>query len=484
MPVTSEPEAAAVVQPETRAESAVTSWSRLDSVAALAITIVAAALRLYHLGTRSLWFDEGFSAGIALMRWPDFLRTNSAYSANMAFYYLLLKLWLPLGNSDAWTRGLSALLGIACIPALYWLARKQFGSTAAIGAALLLATNAFHVKYSQEARAYSLVVLLVIVSAILLLRAIERETTRAWLGWSLVAALAVYAHTYAVLVIGAEVMWAWFAAPEQRRSLFSAWRWMVLALVPYLVIMFRGGAGAIGWLRPFTLHDLAQTVVQVCGNAGWILPSLLAAGCAGAFWLKGDGRRQFTLAALWAILPFVAVTIMSRFKPLLYPRYMIVCLPGIALMAAAAAARLPRWLTALWLVATAGVSLWASGLYYQRELLPPDDWRATTRYVLSQRSPNDLLVFYTWQGTLAFHYYWWQADHSAPTANPDDLRYANIAELVQDQPESQHVWVLLDHFGGTDPSEIWVRGWFSRKYNKVSEKDFRGMTIIEYRHKP
>jgi uncharacterized membrane protein len=486
MPVIAQPEAAAVAQPEIRAESMVAGWTRADWLAAGLTTVLAAGLRLYHLGTRSLWFDEGFSAGIALMRWPDFLRTNSAYSANMAFYYLLLKFWMPLGNSDAWTRGLSALLGIAAIPALYWLARRIFGSSVATATALLLATNAFHVKYSQEARSYSLVVLLVIVSCILLLRAMERSTTRAWLAWSLVSALAVYAHTYAVLVIGAQMLWAFFAmSVKQRWQFFAGVRWFVLALVPYGVIMKRGGSGAIAWLRPFTLQQLGETVVQVCGNSGWTLPVLFAAACVGAFWLKREERSGFWLAALWAVLPFVAVIAMSPVKPLLYPRYMVVCLPGIVLMAAAAVSRLPRVVAALWLLAALGVSLWATTTYYRQDFLPHDDWRAAAAYVRANRTPSDLLVFYTWQGTLAYHYYWWQADRSAPRPDPNYLRFANIAELLQDQPEdAQRVWVVLDHFGGSDPNEIWIRGWFSRHYTVKSERDFRGMTVVEYQHKP
>jgi hypothetical protein len=259
----------------------------------------------------------------------------------------------------------------------------------------------------------------------------------------------------------------------------------VLALVPYAVIMRRGGSGAIGWLRPFTLRQLGETVVQVCGNAGWTLPLLFAAACVGAFWLTREERRAFALAVLWAVVPFLAVIAMVQIKPLLYPRYMIVCLPGIVLMAAAAAHRLPRWLAAGWLLAAVGVSLWATSAYYRQDFLPHDDWRSAAAYVREHRAPGDLLVFYTWQGTLAYHYYWWQADRSAPRPDPNYLMYSNIAELLQDQPaDAQHVWVIFDHFGGTDPSELWVRGWFSRHYTVKSEQDFRGMTVIEYQHKP
>lgn len=485
MPITIQPEVAASLAPESRTEAAVPPWSRVDSIAILAITAFGTGLRLYHLGTRSLWFDEGFSAGIALMRWPDFLRVNSGLTANMALYYLLLKFWMPLGHTDAWTRGLSVLFGIAAIPAMYWLARKMFNSPAAIAAALLLASNAFHVKYSQEARAYSLVALLCIVSCILLLRATEKTTTRAWLAWSLVSALAVIAHTYAVLVVGAEVVWAFLVLPARERwRLFAAVRWFVLALVPYAVAMTRGGTGAIGWLQPFTLRRFGETMVQICGNAGWTLPVLLAAGCAGVFWMRREERRGFALAAMWAILPFAAVIAMSPIHSLLYPRYMIVCVPGIVLMAAVAAARLPRVLTVLWLLAAVSVSLWATVQYYEHDFLPHDDWRATSAYVRSHAAPSDLLLFYTWQGTLAYHYYLWQADRSAPRPDPNYLRYSNIAELLQDQPaDAQRVWVVFDHFGGSDPNEIWIRGWFSQHYTIRSEQDFRGMTVLEYRHK-
>jgi hypothetical protein len=203
----------------------------------------------------------------------------------------------------------------------------------------------------------------------------------------------------------------------------------------------------------------------------------------GAFWIPRGKMRPVALAALWAILPFVAIVVLSRVRPLLFPRYMAPCLPGIILLAAAAAARFPRWLTATWLIATAGVSLWATAQYYPRDLQTNDDWRSASAYVLDRQKPEDLLVFYTWQGTLAYHYYWWQRDHSAPRPDPEYLRFTNIAELLQDQPETPHVWVILDHFGGSDPNEIWVRGWFKRKYVVVSEKEFRGIAVVEYQHK-
>ena len=80
-------------------------------------------------------------------------------------YYLLLRGWLHLGDSVAWIRGLSVIFAVAAIPAIFLLGRKMLGTSFGLISALLLSVNAFQVRYAQEARSYSLLVLLLIVSS-------------------------------------------------------------------------------------------------------------------------------------------------------------------------------------------------------------------------------------------------------------------------------------------------------------------------------
>src|SRR5207237_10048583 len=83
---------------------------------------------------------------------------------NMIHYYAILHLWMRLGDSEFVVRALSALMGIATIPTLYALGTRLFGRRTGLIASTLLALNAFHIQWSQEARAYSLTVLLVSLS--------------------------------------------------------------------------------------------------------------------------------------------------------------------------------------------------------------------------------------------------------------------------------------------------------------------------------
>src|SRR2546423_14969249 len=90
------------------------------------IILVAAVLRMIFLGARSFWADEIVSAKLATDSWGGFWFWVSTREANMALYYLLLREWVRLGDSEAWARLLSALIGIVTIPVLYALARQLY----------------------------------------------------------------------------------------------------------------------------------------------------------------------------------------------------------------------------------------------------------------------------------------------------------------------------------------------------------------------
>ena len=125
-------------------------------------------LRLVCLACKPLWFDEAFSVEVARLDWPNFLHLLWWREANMSFYYLLLRVWLHLGHSPYFIRSLSVIIAAATLPAIYWLARLLFDHRVALISAALFTFNAYDVRYSQEARSYSLLVLLATLSSGLL----------------------------------------------------------------------------------------------------------------------------------------------------------------------------------------------------------------------------------------------------------------------------------------------------------------------------
>ncbi len=143
------------------------------------LTIAGAWLRLSHLGAKSLWLDEGATVALARASWQHFAWVWWHGEANLqTIYFLLMRGWIHLGSSEAWLRLPSAIFGIASIPMLYVVGRKFTGVTPSLVAAALLAFSPSAVYYSQEARSYSLGILLVLLSTYFFVRAVEENRQR------------------------------------------------------------------------------------------------------------------------------------------------------------------------------------------------------------------------------------------------------------------------------------------------------------------
>ena len=92
--------------------------------------VVGTALRLFRLGTKSFWLDEATSAVLARVDRQVFVGAIIHRQANMFLYYLLLRGWIRLGDSEFVVRSLSVLAGVAAIPAIYLLGTRLFGPKA------------------------------------------------------------------------------------------------------------------------------------------------------------------------------------------------------------------------------------------------------------------------------------------------------------------------------------------------------------------
>src|SRR3954469_25701616 len=120
----------------------------------LVIVVIAAVLRVIFLGARSFWADEIVSVKLATDNWGGFWFWLSTREANMGLYYLLLREWIKFGDSETCVRLFSAIAGIVTIPVLYALAKELYDDRVAWITALLAATNACLIEFSQEARSY------------------------------------------------------------------------------------------------------------------------------------------------------------------------------------------------------------------------------------------------------------------------------------------------------------------------------------------
>src|SRR5215208_3044763 len=139
------------------------------------ITAAAAALRFATLDVQSFWFDEATTVHLVRMDLGGMLGAIPDSESTPPVYYVLAWLWTNVfGVGEVGLRSLSALVGTATVPVVYALGRRVASERAALIAAALAATNPLLVWYSQEARAYALLVLLCALLMSLTVEVLER----------------------------------------------------------------------------------------------------------------------------------------------------------------------------------------------------------------------------------------------------------------------------------------------------------------------
>jgi uncharacterized membrane protein len=156
------------------------------------------------------------------------------------FYFVLARLWTNLfGDSPKAIRSLSAFLAFLVIPSLYWLSRELFDSPSiALMAIMLLAASPFHVLYAQEARPYSLWMLITVISSAALLRAIRLKTWPGWGLYSLTLIAGIYSHVlFGLVIVGHGI---YMVAPK--KNTFGK-------LLPYFIASIVALVAFLPWLR-------------------------------------------------------------------------------------------------------------------------------------------------------------------------------------------------------------------------------------------
>jgi mannosyltransferase len=460
-----------------------------DRVTLLVLLATSAALRLWRLTGKPFWFDECFSVEVARLDWRNFLHLLWWREANMSLYYLLLRLWLQFGQSEFFIRSFSVAAAVATLPAIHWIARMLYGRRVALIAAALFAFNAYSVRYAQEARSYSLFLLLATLSSGFLIAWLLRPDRRNWIAYVLVSTLAVYAHFYAMLLVVVHIVAVrWFGLPvgtpddtTARLHLRRAWLTIGVAVSPLLIFVAKTGAGPIRWIQRPGLKDLLEFSEHLAGGNVWLLLVICAACLAGVA-TKGKSlisrhagweiwRCQFLL--LWLLLPVATTVVLSFGRPVFLPRYLIFCLPALEILAAVGLAKLRKpYLLAPVLAGVLLLSWQGVAFVYGHDFDNNRDASgAATNFILEHSQPEDAIMFHIAETRVPYEFFR-SLRAGQNTASPDysgqfgpaivfphhgagldyrDFTGKPTAEFVQNiAPAHRRMWVMLMYNGTAD----------------------------------
>jgi uncharacterized membrane protein len=464
------------------------------------------------LGAKSLWLDEVTTYEFARLPWKEFLRTMWWGNGNMVFYYTLLRGWIHLGSSEYTLRSLSALGGVAAIPAVFALGNRFLRQPVGLIAAGLLAFNSFHIQYSQELRSYSFLTFLLLLCAYVFLEIVEKPHRRfLWVLYVFLASCAIYTQAFAVFVLASHwlVLPGWIKRVGISRLITTVVALVILA-APMATMMATRNKVQVSTWRDFNqrpgLGDLWDVFQRLVGAKAANAPSppasilllcFFVAAWVLALWLPfRDGHHQvqnrpienFTirLVVSWLVFPVTAMFCISLAVPIFHPRYLLMCSPAATLLAAKGFAALKAQMTpkrTVFLIAiglTLILELACTWAYYVSFATYGNDWRGVTHYLLSKGEPKDAVIFYTFTGHREFDYYVAQEQQAGRLITTPTILFPltlDIPTIVQHVRPYPRIWLVLHQnipTASTEKQSLLIRTALEEHFHIETEQGFPG----------
>jgi mannosyltransferase len=481
-----------------------------------AATIVAAVLRVFHLGYQSLWVDEVFTwrsagqGGALTVR--DLLE-----NVHGPLYALVLSVWVLLMGESEWVlRAPSALAGVLCVPAMAWLAHRWLGRNSVIPAAWLVAASPFLVWYSQETRNYSWLVLWAILSVASLLE-LQRRSTAGNFGRAFGALLLGLFTNFSFAFLGPLQLRLWLGVDRTaRRRRIIVLGVMALALAIVLLPWLKNRHHLGDWSRllpghvpaaseialrgettfhaaavPFTLHAFAvgytlgpslRELKQHPGagtlrrHAGELAVTGAVFGVLGVLGLVALARRRRLVdALLWSVAPVLLVSYFASHNvKVFHPRYVAVALPCVLLAFAAALTDMRPLFRRGFGIAIA--ALWSVSLYHHY-FVPEyarEDYRGAVAAIRATVVPGEQVLAVGCPDPVAFYGrgLWVESWWLGFAATPAKMREKFEATVSR----APGTWVVLSRGEDLDPGDRFA-SWLSLRYPHAARSTFTGVRV-------
>lgn len=169
----------------------------------------------------------------------DTLQALSQSPEHAPLYFVMVRAWaMVFGSSAAAMRSLSVVFSLIALPCLYGLTLELLQSHFAASLALSLAAiSPFFVAYAQEARPYSLWLVAILLSNLLLLRAIRLNKRLSWMFYAFSLIFGFYTSLLSIWVAVGQGLWVMIIGRLRIRNFAIASIASCLAFTPWLWVI-------------------------------------------------------------------------------------------------------------------------------------------------------------------------------------------------------------------------------------------------------
>ncbi len=448
-------------------------------------TAITFALMMWDIGTPA--YDRDEAATLSAVQRPVgalFGMLGKVDAVHGAYYVILVPLVRLFSTAELVTRLPSAVGMAAAAAAIFGLGQRLVSTRAGLAASLVFALVPSVSVYGQTARPYGLATGLAAIASYLLIRAIHAAESGQRIRWWLTAygvciGVLGYIHLFGLLILAAHLFPAVRTWWRNRRTkpagrLTVGWRfavgWLIAAVVggavvePVIQLGSEQRGVSMAWAKAPWLSSV-RGLVSLIGTRPMADVAFLAVVCSVAVsaalgWSRLRAAWPADLIVLclpWVVLPPAILIAASTITPLYVFRYVMFCVPAVALLVGAGLAAL-GWVAGTAVLAVLAVLAAPSLASVRTPVGHGDAVRQADQIIARDIRPHDALLYTTIEEPIEFAY-------------PYGMRQLQNIEVAQSATAS-------DSLGGTRATAALARSRAHKAdrvwYVKLTANDFRG----------
>jgi len=444
--------------------------TRLRALLPLALGFLGFYFAATHM-SQSIWQDEAQTLSIAQKpTLAEVAKASLQERPYPPFFFFAVHYSLRFRNDETGLRLPAAIFGGLATIAVFALGNLTGGWVIGMLAALFFLLGPGVFRYFVDANAYTLLILMVAVSTLLLVRSIKSNTPVAWFGYIFSVLLGLGTHLVFLLYLGAQIAGAafWFFsqsgdAAKSHKYFLGTVLLLIVAAGLAIAFYFHGG----GLSRPVHLSQLSSlnTMLSIAGMyfgplsigyrsqlAVWVSLQLL-----GAAVLLTLQRKIFWPVALSITLSLLALTLFIKatvgyvaykYGLGLFPLACVIAAYGSRFMVE----RQTPWHTAVKRLASAGAALYCilGGIFLaraDRSTFEFQNWKGAAEYLRTHSAAIDTIVVSN-RDLPAFSYYY-RDPATVVTDRESSRSYDAITSSLA--KGNRRAWVLISTFENDSP---------------------------------
>ena len=427
------------------------------------VMVLAGVLYFYRIDSEGLWIDELTSIEDA-QKSPWEFRVRP-------LYFILLRLWMYFGRSDAWLRSLSVIFAIAAIFLLYRLGCRLLGEKEGLIAATMMTLSPLFINHAQEVRMYVVSTCLGVAGTLFLANAVtakesEDPSHSSLAGWCVFRLLAILTVPLNITLLFPDIVIYWLRFRQRRSALIRFGGWLGLLLLlwsPCVLSVLQATSSDSTYAshhpnrRPPELDNVIRTLkfwtiwpfavqANAIASTFYKLFTFLLAGFIGLALFQKHRSPGVLWGMAWFVLPLVAILAYSFIAiPIWVNRYLLFVSPYLFLVLAAALSRLWRqWRVAAVVMALLYLIAVSGGLVRYYTVQDRPDYKFITQTIEQYEQPGDIIVWGLFAYDVVLDHYSVGKVEVYPNKILGAESDADISRWLEDFPNApSRLWLVL-----------------------------------------